>query len=66
MTGNWLLICSTAFLLSVPRYTLMMFPVYFLFARAAQNFVWRILLTGWCLLFLGLFAANFVRGHWTF
>lgn len=66
MIGNLLLMCSTPFLLSVPRYTLMMFPIYFLFARAAQVFVGRIVLTAWSLLFLALFAANFVRGHWTF
>lgn len=66
MIGNWLLITSTPFLLSVPRYSLTMFPIYFLFARAARTFVWRVVLTTWSLTFLGLFAANFVRGHWTF
>jgi hypothetical protein len=66
MVGNLLLICSTPFLLSVPRYMLVMFPIYFLFARAAQKFLWRLVLTAWSLLFLGLFTANFVRGHWTF
>lgn len=66
MIGNWLMVTSTPFLLSVPRYTLTMFPIYILFARAAKRFIWRIVLTTWSLLFLGLFAANFVRGHWTF
>ena len=66
MAGNWLLIVSTPFLLSVPRYTLMMFPIYLLMARGAKKFFWRIALTAWSLLFLALFAANFARGHWTF
>jgi hypothetical protein len=66
MAGNWLLITSTPFLLSVPRYTLTMFPIYFLFARAARMFVWRLVLTTWSVLFLALFAVTFVRGHWAF
>lgn len=67
MGANWLLWTSTQFLLSVPRYTLIMFPVYILFARAAIK---RPALGGalalWSLLLLGLFAAQFARGHWAF
>jgi Gpi18-like mannosyltransferase len=67
MGANWLLWTSTKFLLSVPRYTLIMFPVYILFARAAVK---RPALGGaialWSLLLLALFAAQFARGHWAF
>ncbi len=35
MTFNWLLITSTAFVVSVPRYTLTFFPIFILFAQLA-------------------------------
>ena len=67
MTLNWLLWTSTKFVLSVPRYTLVMFPAYILFARAANSRpVWSAVLTVWSLLFLALFAARFVQGYWAF
>jgi hypothetical protein len=67
MTLNWLLWTSTKFVLSVPRYTLVMFPAYILFARAAgSRAVWGAVITVWSLLFLALFAARFVQGQWAF
>jgi Dolichyl-phosphate-mannose-protein mannosyltransferase len=67
MTLNWLLWTSTTFVLSVPRYTLVMFPLFLLFARTAER---RPLAGGlilvWSLLFMGLFVARFVTGHWAF
>src|SRR5436305_400477 len=51
MTLNWLLWTSTKFVLSVPRYTLVMFPAYILLARAANSRpVWSAVLTVWSLL----------------
>ncbi|MBA3386538.1 MAG: hypothetical protein H0T95_07975, partial [Chthoniobacterales bacterium] len=67
MTGNWLLFMSTSFVLSVPRYTLMFFPLFILFARLATARAWmQRVLTVWSLLFLGFFVSRFVRGHWAF
>jgi hypothetical protein len=67
MTCNWLLWTSTKFVLSVPRYTLVMFPAYFLFARSADSRpVLKAIITIWSLLFLALFAARFVQGFWAF
>lgn len=67
MTGNWLLFTSTSFVLSVPRYALILFPMYLLFARAARSS--RLLdraITVWSLLFYGLFVSEFIQGRWAF
>jgi Gpi18-like mannosyltransferase len=66
MTGNWLIITSTSFLLSVPRYVLVMFPLYLLFARISKNFVTGVLICAWSLMFLALFISQFVQGKWAF
>lgn len=67
MTCNWLLWTSTKFVLSVPRYTLVMFPAFILLARASRSRpVWNVVITVWSLLFLALFAARFVQGYWAF
>lgn len=66
MAGNWLLCTSTSFIMSVPRYTLILFPIYLLFARAAQDRRWNQAITVWSLLFMGLFISLFVQGKWAF
>ena len=67
MSLNWLLFASTKFLLSVPRYTLVMFPVYVIFARAAAaRPAWGWVITVWSLLFMALFITRFVQGFWAF
>lgn len=66
MFGNWFLFTSSGFILSVPRYTLAMFPLYILFARLAERRAWYSLITVWSLLFLGFFVTKFVQGHWTY
>lgn len=67
MTCNWLLITSTAFVLSVPRYTLTFFPLFILFARlATKHPLVGMMLTVWSLLFLALFVSKFVHGTWAF
>jgi Gpi18-like mannosyltransferase len=67
MTLNWLLINSTTFVLSVPRYTLMLFPVFILFARACTGrSFWFAMLTVWSLLYLALYTSRFVQGLWAF
>jgi 4-amino-4-deoxy-L-arabinose transferase-like glycosyltransferase len=67
MTCNWLLWTSTKFVLSVPRYTLVLFPAYILFARlAAARKAWGALVAASSLLLLALFAARFAQGLWAF
>jgi hypothetical protein len=66
MTGNWLMFVSVSFVLSVPRYTLTMFPIFILFALLAAKRVWFAVITIWSLLYLSLFTSLFVSGRWAF
>ena len=67
ITLNWLLINSTAFVLSVPRYTLTLFPVFILFSKACTGRrFWFAMLTIWSLLYLALYTARFAQGMWAF
>ncbi len=67
MTFNWLLWSCTKFVLSVPRYTLVLFPAYLIFARAsAKRPEAGALIAVWSLLFLALFLARFSQGYWAF
>lgn len=67
MTLNWLLMNSTSYVVSVPRYCLTLFPIFIIFARIAT---WRPLagqiLSAICLLLLALFAMKFAHGTWAF
>ena len=67
MIANWLMFVSTSFVLSVPRYTLTLFPLFILMALAAKR-SWSlyVLFVCWSILFLGLFSMQFARGHWAF
>lgn len=67
MVANWLLFVSTSFVLSVPRYTLSLFPIFILMAVVARtsryvNFAF----CTWSVLYLALFTTQFVRGNWAF
>ena len=67
MTCNWLLINSTAFVVSVPRYLIACFPIFILFARAGTSRrLWFAALTVWSLLYLALYAGRFAAGLWAF
>jgi hypothetical protein len=66
MTGNWILFACQSYVYAVPRYTLMLFPLFFLLARAARNRLLAALITFVSLLFLSLFVGQFVQGRWTF
>lgn len=66
MTANWLLFVSVTFVLSVPRYTLTMFPIYILFSLLASRRVWLAIITVWSILYLSLFVSQFTWGHWGF
>jgi hypothetical protein len=64
MTLNWLLFTSAGFVVCTPRYALVMFPIFILFAQWSENRVARAVITAWSLLFLALFTAIFVQGWW--
>ncbi len=66
MTVNWLLFTSVTFVLSVPRYTITMFPIFILFAMLAARRVWMAAISFWSILYLALFASLFVWGRWAF
>ena len=67
MTCNWLLVTSTAFVMSVPRYTLVLFPIFILFAQVAvKRPLVGMLIVAWSLMFLALFVGKFVQGTWAF
>jgi len=66
MTVNLLLFTSVTFVLSVPRYTLTMFPIFILFAILAARRFWMAAITFWSLLYLALFTSAFVWGRWAF
>ena len=59
MAGNWLIFTSTALVYSVPRYTLTLFPIFILFAQAAQRRLGNSVITVWSLIYLGLFTTLF-------
>jgi len=67
MAGNWLLIVSTGFVLSVPRYSLVLFGIVVWAAIIAQR--WRA--AGWVLAVtsvtaMAYFAWRFAAGQWAF
>jgi hypothetical protein len=66
MTGNWLMFVSVSFVLSVPRYTLTMFPIFILFAMLAARRVWFAVITIWSILYLAFFTSMFTWGRWAF
>ncbi|MFZ1217675.1 MAG: hypothetical protein WAO00_00200 [Chthoniobacterales bacterium] len=67
MTLNWLLINSTSYVVSVPRYCLTLFPIFILFARfAARRPLAGGILSAISLLLLALFAMKFAHGTWAF
>jgi hypothetical protein len=67
MTLNWLLITSTTYVVSVPRYCLTLFPIFIIFARyTAKRPLDRRVLSALCLLLLALFAMKFAHGTWAF
>ena len=66
MSGNWLLFVSTGYILSVPRYTLVLFPLYILFAWLAARKDWFAAITVGSLLHLALATAQFAMGRWAY
>jgi hypothetical protein len=66
MAGNWLLFVSTSFVVSVPRYSLTLFPLFVSIALATGR---RWLFATAALLSIGgliFFAGRFATGSWAF
>jgi hypothetical protein len=67
MTLNWLLINSTTYVVSVPRYCLTLFPIFILLASvAAKRALAGQIMGAFSLLLLALFAMKFAHGTWAF
>ena len=66
MAGNWLLITSTGFVLSVPRYTLVLFPLFAWFALLTRSRWVAVGLGAGSALGLAYFAGRFAAGQWAF
>jgi hypothetical protein len=66
MAGNWILFISTAFIVSVPRYTLTLFPLFVSLALAARRPALVYLLSLTSIAGLGWLAARFATGAWAF
>ena len=67
MALNWLLFLSTSFVLSVPRYTLTLFPLFISLGLLTERRRWLTVLIS--LVFLGAFfnfGARFANGAWAF
>ena len=66
MAGNWLLFTSTAFVMSVPRYSLTLFPLFVWLAVLARRPVVLAGLSLASLLLFGFLGAQFAAGRWAF
>jgi hypothetical protein len=66
MTGNMLLFASTAFVLSTPRYALVLFPIFVVLARLTANRSVLVAVSLVSLCGLVYFAARFAAGVWAF
>jgi hypothetical protein len=66
MGGNWLLFVSTAFVLSVPRYALVMFPLFAWFALLAERRWIGVAIGAVSVGLLLWFSGRFALGSWAF
>jgi dolichyl-phosphate-mannose-protein mannosyltransferase len=66
MAGNWILFVSTAFIVSVPRYSLTLFPLFVSMALAASRTRVLVALSVVSIAGLAWLAARFAAGAWAF
>ena len=66
MAVNWLLFTSTAFVLSVPRYSLTLFPLFAWFALDVRRWWIGVPFVLVSIGLLGFFASQFAVGRWAF
>lgn len=64
MSGVWLLSICTGLVICVPRYTLMMFPLFILLGMTRG--LWAGMIAVWSVLYLAVFSAIFSSGRWAF
>ena len=64
--ATWLVVTSTWFWLSIPRYTLSMFPIFIVLALLGRRKDVHFLITFISILFYALFLWTFVRFRWAF
>jgi len=66
MAGNWILFISTAFIVSVPRYSLTLFPLFVSMALATRRPAVLVVLSIASLAVFAYFAARFATNAWAF
>jgi hypothetical protein len=66
MAGNWILFISTAFLVSVPRYSLTLFPLFASMALATRRPGVLVVVSIASIAALTFFAVRFAAGAWAF
>jgi hypothetical protein len=66
MAGNWILFISTAFIVSVPRYSLTLFPIFVSMALASRRTAVLVVLSIASVAAFAFFAARFATGAWAF
>jgi len=63
---NCILITSTSFWLSIPRYLITIFPIFIVLAFLGQKRKWNYLITFISLILYTIFLTAFVQGKWAF
>jgi hypothetical protein len=66
MAGNWILFISTAFLVSVPRYSLTLFPIFASMALATRRPAALLVVSIASIAAFTYFAVRFATGAWAF
>jgi Gpi18-like mannosyltransferase len=66
MAGNWILFISTAFIVSVPRYSLTLFPLFVSMALASRRTAVLVVLSILSVAAFTFFAARFATNSWAF
>jgi len=64
--ANWLVVTSTSFWLSVPRFMLTLFPIFIVLALLGRRKEVNYTIIFLSLIFYGLFLLQFVRFRWAF
>ena len=64
--GTWLIVTSTSFWLSIPRYTLSIFPIFIVLAILGRRKEINYTIIFLSLIFYALFLSLFVRFRWAF
>ncbi len=66
MVGNWLLFTSTGFVMSVPRYSITLFPLFAWFALETRPMARTVSVSLISLAAFFWFATQFAQGQWAF